>query len=110
MLLRCHKWKPASCQDRCFQWKFGDLRQDVNDHERRLSALNFDLLKQDSPLKGYKDTNDKLVATLRMDVNDTRVKIPELRREIQDSTVGLVTSNGMVQANVGQKVTFLTSS
>jgi hypothetical protein len=45
-----------------------------------------------------------------MDVNDTRAKIPELRQEIQDSTVGLVTSNGMVQANVGQKVTFLTSS
>jgi len=83
--------------------KLGDLRRDVNDHERQLfhlksdvtdhnkclSDLNSDLLTQDSLLKGYRTTNNYTVATLRTDVNDTRARIPELRREIQDSVASL---------------------
>jgi hypothetical protein len=51
-------------------------------------------------LKGYKDKNDKLVVTLRTDVNDARAKIPALRRELQDSTVGLATSIKEIKAIV----------
>ena len=58
------------------------------------------MLKQNSVLKGYRDTNDKLVATLRVDVNDTRARIPDLRRELQDSTAGLVTSIKDIEALV----------
>ena len=79
---------------------FNDLRTDANDHERRLvtlksavtdhslrlSALTSNLLIQESVIKGYKDTNDTTLATLRTDVNDTRAKFPELRREIQELT------------------------
>ena len=83
-----------------FNGQCGDLRLDINDHERRLSTLNSDVLKQNSVLKGYRDTNDKLVATLRVDVNDTRARIPDLRRELQDSTAGLVTSIKDIEALV----------
>jgi len=97
-----------------FSDKFGDLRTDVNDHERhlvalkstitdhgtRISALTSDLLIQESVIKGYKDTNDTTVATLRTDVNDTRTKFPELRREVQESTTGLATSIKEIDALV----------
>jgi len=86
-----HVYSMSQMEDRllatieAFNGKLGDLRQDVNDHERqlaylksdvtdhdkRLSTLNSDLLTQDSLLKGYKATNDNIVATLHMDVNDT---------------------------------------
>ena len=91
-----------------FNGKLGDLRQDVNDHERqlsylkssahdkRLSALNSDLLTQDSLLKGYKATSETIVATLCSDVNDTWARIPELRREIQDSVASLKTIEALV--------------
>jgi hypothetical protein len=81
-----------------FNGKFGDLRTDVNDHERRLvafksnvtdhethlSTLTLSLLKQESVLKGYNDTSDKSFATLRTDVNDTRAKIPGLVTSIKE--------------------------
>ncbi len=35
-----------------FSGQCGDLRLDINDHERRLSTLNSDVLKQNSVLKG----------------------------------------------------------
>ena len=83
-----------------FKGKFNNLRTDVNDHERRLVALSSGLLKQESVLKGYKDTNDATIATLRTDVNNNRAKIPKLHQEIQDSTVGLVTSIKEIKALV----------
>ena len=97
-----------------FNDKFGDLRTDVNDHERRLvalksavtdhgtrlSALTSNLLIQESVLKGYKDTNDATVATLRTDANDTCAKFPELHQEIQESTAGLATSIKEIKALV----------
>jgi hypothetical protein len=49
-------------------------------------------------LKGYKDNNDKVVATIRTDVNHARAKIPALRRELQDSTVGLAMSIKEIKA------------
>ena len=89
-----------------FNDKFSNLCTDVNDHERRLvalksaitdhrtriSPLTSDLLIQESVIKGYKDTNNTTVATLRTDVKDTRARFPELRREVQESTAGLATS------------------
>ena len=86
-----------------FHDKFGNICTDVNDHKRhlvalksavtdhdtRISTLTFDLLIQESVLKGYKDTNNTTVATLCADVNDPCAKFPELCREIQKSTAGL---------------------
>ena len=81
-----------------FNGQIGDLRMDAIDHERRINDqdrriddLKSNLLKLESVQKGYKDTNNDLVATLRTDVNDTRAKIPELRRDYQDSAAGLTT-------------------
>jgi hypothetical protein len=51
-------------------------------------------------LKGYKDKNDKLVVTLRTDVNNACTKIPALRRKLQDSTVGLATPIKEIEAIV----------
>jgi len=86
-----------------FHEQFGDIRMDVNNHEQRLvalksivtnhgsrlNALTSDLLLQESVLKGYKDTNDTTVATLRADINDTRARFPDLRRELQELNAGL---------------------
>jgi len=101
-----------------FHGQFGDIRMDVNNHEQRLvtlksivtdhgsrlNALTSDLLLQESVLKGYKDTNDTIVATLRTDVNDTHAKFPGLRREIQELTAGLTTSIKDVEALVHREV------
>jgi peptidoglycan hydrolase CwlO-like protein len=62
-----------------FKGQIDNLKMDVNDHERRLTHLNSELHKQDALLMGYKTTNDRIVASLRTDVNDTCAKIPELR-------------------------------
>jgi chromosome segregation ATPase len=77
-----------------FNGQIGDLRTNAIDHERRINdqdqrinKLKSNLLKLESVHKGYKDTNNELIATLRTDVNNTRAKIPELRREVQDSAV-----------------------
>ena len=82
-----------------FNGQIGDLRLDAIDHERRINdqnrridELKSNLLKLESVHKGYKDTNNDLVATLRTDVNDTRAKIPELCRDYRDSAAGLTTS------------------
>ena len=82
-----------------FNGQIGDLRMDAIDHERRINdqvqridELKSNLLKLESVHKGYKDTNNDLVATLRTDVNDTRAKIPELRRAYQDSAADLTTA------------------
>ena len=90
-----------------FNGQIGDLRMDAIDHERRINdqdrridELKSNLLKLESVHKGYKDTNNELVATLRTDVNDTRAKIPELRRDYQDSAAGLTTSIKEVAALV----------
>ncbi len=83
-----------------FNGQFGDLCQDVNDHEKRLTNLSSDVHKQEPLLKGYKDNKDKLVSTLRTDVNNACAKIPALQREIQDSTVGLVRSIKEIEAIV----------
>jgi predicted nucleic acid-binding Zn-ribbon protein len=79
-----------------FNGQIGDLRTNAIDHERRINdqdqrinKLKSNLLKLESVHKGYKDTNNELIATLRTDVNNTRAKIPELRREVQDSAVEL---------------------
>ena len=90
--------------------KLGDLHQDVNDHERQLfhlksevtdhnkhlSDLNSILLTQDSLLKGYRTTNDNTAATLCTDVNNTRARIPKLRRKIQDSVASLKAIEALV--------------
>ena len=90
-----------------FNGQIGDLRMDAIDHERRINdqdrridELKSNLLKLESVHKGYKDTNTDLVATLRTDVNDTLAKIPELRRDYQDSAAGLTTSIKEVAALV----------
>jgi hypothetical protein len=83
-----------------FNRQFGNLRRDVNDHDKRLTNLSSDLGKQESLLKGYKDKHDKLVVTLRTDVNNVHAKIPALRHELQDSTVGLGTSIKEIEAIV----------
>jgi methyl-accepting chemotaxis protein len=79
-----------------FNGQIGDLRTNAIDHERRINdqdqrinKLKSNLLKLESVHKGYKDTNNELIATLRTDVNNTCAKIPELRREVQDSAVEL---------------------
>jgi chromosome segregation ATPase len=101
-----------------FHGQFGDIRMDVNDREQRLvtlksivtdhgshlNALTSDLQLQESVLKGYKDTNDTTVATLRTDINDTRAKFPDLRREIQELNAGLTTSIKDVEALVHREV------
>ncbi len=61
---------------RDFKGQLGNLRLDVNDHERRLTHLSSNLLKQDALLTGYKATEDRLVTSLHMDVNDACAKIP----------------------------------
>ena len=58
-----------------------DHERRINDQNRRIGELKSNLLKLESVHRGYKDTNNELVATLRTDVNDTRAKIPELRRD-----------------------------
>ena len=90
-----------------FNGQIGDLRMDAIDHERhiydqdrRIDKLKSNLLKLESVHKGYKDTNNELVATLRTDVNDTRAKIPKLHRDYQDSAAGLTTSINEVAALV----------
>jgi hypothetical protein len=75
-----------------YSQQFGNLCQDVNDHKKHLTDLSSELQKQESLLKGYKEKNDTLVVTLNTDFNDACAKIPELFREHQDSTPGLVTS------------------
>ncbi len=65
-----------------FNGQFGNLRHDVNNHNKRLTNLSSNLRKQESLLKGYKDKNNKLVVTLHTDVNNARAKIPTLRREL----------------------------
>jgi len=79
-----------------FNGQIGDLRMDAIDHERRINdqdqrinELKSNLLKMESVHKGYKDTTNELLATLCTDVNDTCAKIPESRREVQDSAVEL---------------------
>ena len=74
-----------------FKGQIDDLKMDVNDHERRLTHLNSELHKQDALLLGYKTINDRIVTSLRTDVNDARAKIPKLRQELMYSTVGLAT-------------------
>jgi hypothetical protein len=59
---------------------------------KSVTNLSSKLRKQKSLLKGYKEKNDTLVATLRTNVNKARAKIPELCREHRDSTTGLVMS------------------
>ena len=49
---------------------------------------------------GYKTTNDRIVTSHRTDVNDTCARIPELRRELMDSTVGLAMSIKEIKAFV----------
>ena len=85
-----------------FKGQLGDLHLDVNDHERRLTHLSSYLQKQEALLTGYKAHNNRLVivTTLRMDVNDACAKIPELCRELVDSTVGLATSVKAIEATV----------
>ena len=83
-----------------FKEQLGDLKMDVNDHERHLTHLNSKLHKQDALLTGYKTTNDRLVTSVRTDVNDTRAKIPELCPELMDSTVGLAMSIKEIEAIV----------
>jgi hypothetical protein len=83
-----------------FNGQFGNLRCDVNDHDKHLTNLSSDLCKQESLLKGYKDKKDKLVVTLRTDINGACAKIPALRRELQDSPVGLATSIKEIEAIV----------
>ena len=79
-----------------FNGQIGDLRlatynheQRIKDHDQRIDDLNSNLLKLESLHKGYKDRTTTLVDTLRNDVNDTRAKIPNLRREVQDSAAEL---------------------
>ncbi len=83
-----------------FNGQFGNLRRDVNNHDKHLINLSSDLRKQESLLKGYKDNNDKLVVTLHTDINNSRAKIPALCCELQDSTVGLATSIKEIEAIV----------
>jgi predicted nucleic acid-binding Zn-ribbon protein len=72
-----------------FNGQIGDLRTNAIDHERRINDQDQRINELKSAHKGYKDTNNELIATLRTDVNNTRAKIPELRREVQDSAVEL---------------------
>ena len=81
-----------------FRGQLGNLCVDVNNHERCLNHLNSQFLKQDALLTGYKATNDKLMTSLRTDVNDACAKFPELCRELVDSSVGLVTSIKEIEA------------
>jgi len=90
-----------------FNGQIGNLRMDAIDHKRRINdqdwridELKSYLLKMESVHKGFKDTNTELVATLRTDVNYTRAKLPELRREYQASAAGLATSINEVAALV----------
>ncbi len=83
-----------------FNGQFGNLHRDVSNHDKRLTNLSSNLCKQESLLKGYKDKNNKLVVTLCTDVNNTRAKIPTLRRKLQDSTVGLAMSIKEIKAIV----------
>ena len=83
-----------------FKGQLGDLKMDVNNHERRLTHLNSTLHKQEALLRGYKTTNDRMVTSLRTYVNDTRAKIPELCQELLDSTVGLAMSIKEIEAIV----------
>ena len=83
-----------------FKGQIDDLKMDVNNHEQLLTHLNSKLHKQDALLTVYKTTNDRIVTSLRTDVNDTRAKIPELCRELMDSTVGLATSIKEIEALV----------
>ena len=81
-----------------FKGQIEDLKLDVNNHEQRLTHLKSKLHKQDALLKGSKTANNWIVTSLCTDVNDTRAKIPELRRELMDSTVGLATSINEIEA------------
>jgi len=90
-----------------FNGQLCDLHMDAIDHERRINdqnrridELKSNLLKLESVHKGYKGTNNELVATLRTDFNDTRAKIPELRRDYQNSAACLMTSINEVAALV----------
>jgi hypothetical protein len=83
-----------------FNGQFGNLRRDANNHDKCLTNLSSNLRKQELLLKGYKDKNNKLVVTLRTDVNNTSAKIPALHRKLQDSTVGLATSIKEIKAIV----------
>ena len=81
-----------------FKGQLGDLRLDVNNLKWCHTNLNSVLLKQDSLLTGCKASNNRLVTSLRMDVNDPCSKFPELCRELIDSTVGLATSIKEIEA------------
>ena len=72
-----------------YNGQIGNLRTNAIDHERRINDQDQRINELKSAHKGYKDTNNELIATLRTDVNNTRAKIPELRREVQDSAVEL---------------------
>jgi hypothetical protein len=74
------------------QQNLGDLRRNVVDQGTSITDLGSDIRKQESLLKGYRDKTDKIVATLRSDVNDARARIPLLCRELQDSAAGMDTS------------------
>ena len=81
-----------------FKGQLGDLRLDVNNLKWCHTNLNSVLLKQDSLLTGCKASNNRLVTSLRMDINDPCSKFPELCRELIDSTVGLATSIKEIEA------------
>jgi hypothetical protein len=65
-----------------FKGQLGNLRMDVNDHEKPLNHLNSKFLKQDALLTGYKATNDKLVTSLHSDVNDACAKFPSFTESL----------------------------
>ncbi len=41
-----------------FNGQFGNLRRDINNHDKRLTNLGSNLRKQESLLMGYKDNNN----------------------------------------------------
>ncbi len=73
------------------QQNLGDICCNVVDQGTSITDLGSNIRKQESLLKGYRDKTNKIVATLRSDVNDARARIPLLCRELQDSAAGMDT-------------------
>ncbi len=71
------------------QQNLGDLHCNVVDQGTSITDLGSDIRKQESLLKGYRDKTDKIIATLRSDVNDAHAGIPLLCRELQDFAAGM---------------------
>ncbi len=91
-----------------FMKALGDMRCDAVAHAARLTDLASDVRKQESQLKGYRDSNDKVTAALRLGVNDSHAKFPEFRREIQGelekSSAGLATSIKELETKVESEI------